>query len=130
MRVQAGWDWGMTGWSLTWRGPRRSGGMKPAQSAQRLFHLPGPISGPSSGRSAGPLPERASALARGHRHAWRLVNPAAPVRAGAFAPAPGGQARLDLARAKSSKKTGAVRVTGRMGFWGTQSGQDTDSVEE
>ena len=74
-------------WASTTIG--KSGGAIPAFPAQRLFHRPGPISGPSGGRSAGPLPERASALARGHPLTQGVGNPAAPDWAGANAPAPG-----------------------------------------
>ena len=73
---------------------------------------PGPISGPSGGRSAGPLPERASALARGYPLAQGLGNPAAPGWAGANAPATGRQARADLTRVKSARKRWAGACAG------------------
>jgi hypothetical protein len=102
------------GWHLRHRGVGLRKFLKPAQ---RRLHRPGPMSGPSSGRSAGPLPEGASPKARGHPLAQGLGNPAAPGRAGANAPAPGraGAAGFGAGQIQRRRRVSCGRGQGGIG---------------
>lgn len=80
---------------------RRATGSSCVDSAPSSF--PGPVCGPSSGRSAGPLPDRASALARGTPLARGPGHRAAPAAGGR---PPGRTARGYAAKAGPSMTAG------------------------
>ena len=108
--VPCGWHSRVSGCSLLWRGPRRNGGMNPPNLRNACFIAPArsadlPVEGPPGRCQSAQARWQGVIRWRGGRE----IRPRLTGQAHTRQPW-GGQARLDLARAKSSEKRGAVRV--------------------